>query len=99
MCIRDRASLELSRSQEVLAIPREAVLEELGVHSVFLLEEEPESELHRLRKSAIRVRPVPFRPTLYEVVSGLRPGQSIATSDIRLLGHGDLVVLAPETPA
>ena len=94
-----QASLELSRSQEVLAIPREAVLEELGVHSVFLLEEEPESELHRLRKSAIRVRPVPFRPTLYEVVSGLRPGQSIATSDIRLLGHGDLVVLAPETPA
>ena len=92
-----QARIELGRSRRILAIPREAVLEELGVASLFRIENEPDSNLHRLRKTPIRVRPVPFRPTLVEVVSGLEPGETIATSDIRQLADGDLVVREAES--
>jgi RND family efflux transporter MFP subunit len=92
-----QARMELGRSTEILAVPREAVLRQLGVTSVFLSEDEPDTDLQRLRQIPIRVRPVPFRATLLEVLSGLEPGQRIATSDLRQLVDKELVALDPET--
>jgi membrane fusion protein (multidrug efflux system) len=91
-----QARIELARSTRILAIPREAVLSQLGVSSVFLSEDEPDTDLQRLRQIPIRVRPVPFRATLVEVVSGLEPGQRIATSDLRQLSDNELVSLDTE---
>ncbi|HAC78683.1 MAG TPA: hypothetical protein DCG06_00180, partial [Deltaproteobacteria bacterium] len=54
-----QARIELARSTRILAIPREAVLSQLGVTSVFLSEDEPDTDLQRLRQIPIRVRPVP----------------------------------------
>jgi hypothetical protein len=91
-----QARIELALSTRILAIPREAVLSQLGVTSVFLSEDEPDTDLQRLRQIPIRVRPVPFRATLVEVVSGLEPGQRIATSDLRQLSENELVSLDTE---
>lgn len=91
-----QARIELGRSTKILAIPAEAVRQELGVTSVFLSEPEPGGDLQRLRHIPIRTRPVPFRATLVEVLSGLKSGQRIATSDLRQLADNELVTLEIE---
>lgn len=90
-----RARLDLNRETDTLAVPRAAVREQLGVHSVFLVEPGPEENTARLRQQIVRVRPLPFRPTLTEITHGLESGRQIALSDSGGLRDGETVRVQP----
>jgi RND family efflux transporter MFP subunit len=70
-------------------LPREATLDEFGLRFVWAIEREAGADIARRRR--VEVRPLPFRPGVFELVSGLPAGARIAVSDIRQLRDGEPV--------
>jgi len=85
-----RVVLDLGRPGERTLVPRDATVDEFGLRFVYVIEAE-DGEL-RARRRRIAVRPIPFRPAELEVVTGLSPGEEIATSGVRQLRDGERVV-------
>jgi RND family efflux transporter MFP subunit len=72
-------------------IPRDATLDEFGLRFVYVVE--ADGDAHVARRRRVGLRPVPFRPTDLEVVSGLAPGERIAISAVRELRDGEAVAV------
>jgi membrane fusion protein (multidrug efflux system) len=81
-----RVDLELGAETPATLIPRDATLDEFGLRYVWRIEQGPEGRV--ARRQRIEVREVPFRPRVFEVVSGLQPGDEIAVSGLRQLREG-----------
>ena len=80
---------ELGDARPTLRIPRRAVYQEFEVQYVYVLDssEAAEGEAQARRRRVV-VEPVPFRPDLLDVASGVEPGERIATSGVRELRDG-----------
>jgi len=86
-----RVSTEIGNEEPVIRIPRQAVIEEFGLHYVFVLAAQDDSLIARRRQ--VRVRAVPFQPAELQVIEGIEEGQQIAASDVRGLSDGLPVAL------
>jgi RND family efflux transporter MFP subunit len=82
----------LDSTAERLLVPRDITLVEFGLHSVFVIETEPDGEGFVARRRRIEVREVPFVPASFEVLSGVTAGERIALSEIRQLSEGESVL-------
>ncbi len=91
-----RAEVGLGDPRPRTLLPREAALEAFGQRYVFVLE--PGEGRYRARRRPVVLRPVPFRPTDLEVVSGLQPGDLVAVSDVRQLRDGEAVAANGAAP-
>lgn len=81
-----RVRFDLEAGEPTIRIPRRATQTEFGLDYVFVLEGgRVRGTAHRRR---VATRPVPFRPDLLEVISGLREGERIAVSGVRELRDG-----------
>jgi len=89
-------TLEFAEAGDRMLIPRDAVIEEFGLHSVFVVEAAHAGGDAIATRRRIQVRPLPFRPADLEVVSGLAPGSRVVVSGVRQLRDGDAVRLRPE---
>jgi multidrug efflux pump subunit AcrA (membrane-fusion protein) len=87
-------SLDLGGPAERMLIPRDATVDEFGLRSVFVIEGQSDSALVA-RRRRIEVRPMPFRPGEFEVVSGLEQGERISVTGTRQLRDGERVRLRP----
>ena len=84
-----RVRFELGESEDALRIPRRSVYSEFEVHYLFVLDEtDAAAGEARVRRRRVAVAPVPFRPDLLDVVSGVEPGERIAASGVRDLRDG-----------
>ncbi|MCG8591419.1 MAG: efflux RND transporter periplasmic adaptor subunit [Proteobacteria bacterium] len=82
-----RVRLDLGEARLATLIPREAVLDEFGLAFVYLAE--PGADEHTVaRRRRVRVRDVPFQPTVLEVEAGLDRGDRIVTTQLRQLREG-----------
>ena len=81
--------LDQGDMRQRLLIPRDATLEEFGLRFAYGIDRAGEGAV--ARRHRIQVRTVPFRPTDFEVVSGLAAGDEIALSPIRQLRDGERV--------
>jgi membrane fusion protein (multidrug efflux system) len=70
-------------------VPREATVDEFGLRFVWVIEREAGADIARRRR--VEVRPLAFRPGVFELVSGLDEGTRIAVSDVRQLRDGESV--------
>jgi membrane fusion protein (multidrug efflux system) len=89
-------TLEFEEAGDRMLIPRDAAIEEFGLHSVFVVEAARAGGNAIAKRRRVEVRPMPFRPAELEVVSGLEAGQRVVVSGARQLGDGDRVRLRPE---
>jgi len=89
-------TLELANAGERMLIPRDAAIDEFGLHSVFVVEAAEVGGNEVAKRRRVEVRPMPFRPAELEVVSGLEPGQRVVVSGARQLSDGEAVRLRPE---
>jgi membrane fusion protein (multidrug efflux system) len=89
-------TLEFTEAGERMLIPRDAAIEEFGLHSVFVVEVAGAGGNAIATRRRIEVRPLPFRPAELEAVSGLEPGSRVVVSGARQLRDGDAVRLRPE---
>lgn len=101
-----RVRLSLGDETLALRVPRRAVRSEYELDFVWVLELEGapdageagtgdgEGPLARARRRRVKSTPVPFRPDLADVSSGLEPGELIATSNLRELADGLRVQVA-----
>ena len=87
-------SLDLGGPAERMLIPRDATVDEFGLRFVFVIEGQSDSALVA-RRRRIEVRPMPFRPGEFEVVSGLEQGERISVTGTRQLRDGERVRLRP----
>jgi membrane fusion protein (multidrug efflux system) len=83
--------LEFAESGDRILIPRDAAVEEFGMRSVFVVEASAGDGGEVARRRRVVVRPLPFRPSEFEVVSGLEPGQQVVVTGARRLRDGDAV--------
>jgi hypothetical protein len=76
------------------------VQREYELDFVWVLEAEPPSDagetIATARRRRVRAVPVPFRPDLVDVTSGLEEGELVATSNLRELAEGLRVRVALE---
>ena len=84
--------VSLDSAADRLLVPRDATIDEFGLHSVFVIETDPDGEGFVARRRRVEVRGVPFAPVSFEVLSGLITGERIALSDIRQLHDGERVL-------
>jgi membrane fusion protein (multidrug efflux system) len=92
-----RALLDLGEPVTRTLVPREATLDEFGLRFVWVIEREAGVDVARRRR--VEVRPLAFRPGVFELVSGLEEGMRIAVTDIRQLRDGERVrVRGASTP-
>jgi membrane fusion protein (multidrug efflux system) len=94
-----RVQLDLSDARQRLLVPREALASEYGQRFVYVLEAGGDGTVSRRRP--VTVRDLPFDPGRVEVSEGLREGERIAVSGVRLLSDGARVrtrVLAGAPP-
>ena len=84
-------SFYLGESSTVQVIPRDAALKEFGLRFVYVVGSAPDGSQLIARKRRITVRPMPFRPAEFEVLTGLSDGEEIATSGVSGLHDGDAV--------
>ena len=84
-----RVALQLGDGELRTVVPRDATLDEYGLRFVYVIE--PESGGWVARRRRIAVRPLPFRPAEFEVVSGLAEGELVAVSGVRQLRDGERV--------
>jgi membrane fusion protein (multidrug efflux system) len=89
-------TLEFQEEGDRMLIPRDAAIEEFGLHSVFVVDAPQADGRAIAKRRRIEVRPLPFRPAELEVVSGLEPGSRVVVSGARQLRDGDAVRLRPE---
>jgi RND family efflux transporter MFP subunit len=84
--------LDLGTATDRLLIPRNAIIDEFGLHSVFVIETGPGGEGFVANHRRIQVREVPFQPASFEVLSGVTAGERIALSEVRQLRDGEPVI-------
>jgi RND family efflux transporter MFP subunit len=84
-------SFYLGEASTVQVIPRDAALKEFGLRFVYVVASAPDGSQLIARKRRITVRPMPFRPAEFEVLTGLSDGEEIATSGVSGLHDGDAV--------
>jgi RND family efflux transporter MFP subunit len=84
--------LDLGTATDRLLVPRNAIIEEFGLHSVFVIEAGPGGEGFVANRRRIQVRGVPFQPVDFEVLSGVAAGERIALSEVRQLRDGEPVI-------
>ncbi len=89
-----RVVLDLGESRPRSLIPRDATVDEYGLRFVWVVAPADGGSGRMVERRRIAVRPVPFRPGEYEVVSGLSEGEEIAVTRIRRLREGERVVLS-----
>jgi len=95
-----RVQLDLGAPGMRIAIPREAVVTEFGMGSVYVLQKDEQGDW-RSTARRVEVREIPFNPVEVEVVAGLSLGERVALSGLHQLGEGVLVALrkAEDAPA
>ncbi len=81
-----RVSLAAGEPRSVMLLPRRAAQREFELDYVFVLE--PQDGAATVARRRVQTRPVPFRPDLLEVVSGLEEGDWVAISNLRELATG-----------
>jgi len=84
-----RVFLDLGDPALRTVVPRDATVDEFGLHFVYVVERNGQGWVARQRR--VVVRPIPFRPRDLEVVDGLREGERIATTAVRQLRDGERV--------
>ncbi len=84
-----RVSLAAGEPRNVMLLPRRAAQREFELDYVFVLE--PQDGAATVARRRVQTRPVPFRPDLLEVVSGLEEGDWVAISNLRELATGQRV--------
>ena len=84
-------SFYLGEASTVQVIPRDAALKEFGLRFIYVVASAPDGSQLIARKRRITVRPMPFRPAEFEVLTGLSDGEEIATSGVSGLHDGDAV--------
>ncbi len=86
------AHFELGSDRPVLRIPRSAIFREFEIDYVFALTEDPgEPNRATVERRSVKVSPVPFRPDLLEVESGVEEGERLAISGLKNLVSGAAV--------
>jgi RND family efflux transporter MFP subunit len=85
------AALELGAGETRAVIPRDATLDEFGLRFVWVIAREGEGGVWTARRRRVAVRPLPFRPGEFEVLSGLAEGEEIAVTATRQLRDGERV--------
>jgi membrane fusion protein (multidrug efflux system) len=83
--------LEFTESGDRIVIPRDAAVDEFGMRSVFVVEASAGEGGDIARRRRVVVRPLPFRPSELEVVSGLEAGQQVVVTGVRRLRDGEAV--------
>jgi membrane fusion protein (multidrug efflux system) len=86
-----RVSLELGEAEPRKLIPRDATVDEFGLRFVYVVERDAADGPLVARRRRVAVRPLPFQPADFEVVSGLAEGDEIAVTGIRQLRDGERV--------
>lgn len=86
-----RVQLQLGEGRASILVPRRATQREFDLDYVFVLE--PDGASATVVRRRVQTRPVPFRPDLLEVVSGLEDGDWVAVSKLRELATGQRVRL------
>jgi membrane fusion protein (multidrug efflux system) len=86
-------AVDLGEPIERMLIPRDATLSDFGVHSVFVIEGQGGEAGWVARRRTVGLRPAPFRPGEFEVVSGLEAGEQVAITAVRQLRDGEPVRL------
>jgi membrane fusion protein (multidrug efflux system) len=76
-------------SSPAIWIPRRALQREFELDYLFVLEGDSGAAVARRRR--VKIRPVPFRPDLIEVIEGLNNPERIAVSSVRELREGQRV--------
>jgi len=84
--------LNLGTATNRLLVPRNAIIDEFGLHSVFVIETGSGGEGFVAQRRRIQVREVPFQPVNFEVLSGLAAGDRVALSEVRRLRNGEPVI-------
>jgi len=84
--------LDLGTATDRLLVPRNAIINEFGLHSVFVIEAGSGGEGFFANRRRIQVREVPFQPVDFEVLSGVTVGERIALSEVRQLRDGEPVI-------
>jgi membrane fusion protein (multidrug efflux system) len=84
--------LDLGTATDRLLVPRNAIINEFGLHSVFVIETGSGGEGFVAHRRRIQVREVPFQPVNFEVLSGVTAGERIALSEVRQLRDGEPVI-------
>lgn len=82
-----RISLDLAGESDRIVLPREAVVEEFGLHFVYVVGEH-EDGAQRAERRRVVVRSLPFDPGRLEIESGLSPGERVAVSGVASLRDG-----------
>jgi len=83
--------LEFAESGDRILIPRDAAVDEFGMRSVFVVEASAGEGGGVARRRRVVVRPLPFRPSEFDLLSGLEPGQQVVVTGARRLRDGDAV--------
>jgi hypothetical protein len=83
--------LDLGTATDRLLVPRNAIIYEFGLHSVFVIETGSGGEGFVAQRRRVQVREVPFQPVNFEVLSGVTAGDRIALSEVRRLRDGEPV--------
>jgi membrane fusion protein (multidrug efflux system) len=86
-----RVVLDLGEGRPRTVIPRDATVDEYGLRFVWVVAPADGGSGRVVQQRRIAVRPVPFRPGEYEVISGLSEGEEIAVTRIRRLREGERV--------
>lgn len=85
------AILDLGEAEARTVIPRDATLDEFGLRFVWVIERHGGDGDWVARRRRVAVRPLPFRPGEFEVISGLAEGEEIAVTGMRQLRDGERV--------
>jgi membrane fusion protein (multidrug efflux system) len=85
-----RAHLVMGRGEPSMRIPREATIEAFGTRYVYVLEPAERGGMVA-RQRIVVVRPIPFLPAEFQVLSGLADGETLAVSNIRQIRDGETV--------
>ena len=93
-----RVAFFLGDGSRMTVIPRDATVEEFGLRFVYVVASENGSRQLVARRRRVEVRALPFRPSEFEVTSGLSEGQEIATSGVRGLRDGTPVLRSGDSP-
>jgi membrane fusion protein (multidrug efflux system) len=83
--------LDLGEAELRTVIPRDATLDEFGLRFVWVVERDASDGDWVARRRRVAVRPLPFRPGEFEVLSGLAEGEEIAITGMRQLRDGERV--------
>jgi membrane fusion protein (multidrug efflux system) len=95
-----RVRLTLGDESLTIRVPRRAISREYELEFVWVLEPVSQTDagetVATVRRRRVRVIPVPFRPDLVDVSSGLEEGDIVATSNLRELSEGIRVLVSRE---